>query len=95
MLSADAKMLKMRTTIRIDDALYRKLKAEAARRGSTIGELIEDAVRTALAQSRRIDHDVRPLPVHPGGGLMPGVDLTSNAALGDVMDEDTALDALR
>lgn len=88
-------MLKMRTTIRIDDALYRKLKAEAARRGSTIGELIEDAVRTALAQSRRIDHDVRPLPVHPGGGLMPGVDLTSNAALRDVMDEDTALDALR
>ncbi len=35
------------------------------------------------------------LPVHSGGGLMPGVDLTSNASLRDVMDEDTAVDALR
>lgn len=77
----------MRTTIRIDDALHRKLKAEAARSGRTIGELIEDAVRVALAQVGRIDHEVRPLPVHPGGGLKPGVDLTSNAALRDVMDE--------
>ena len=85
----------MRTTIRIDDALYREVKAEAARSGRTIGELIEDAVRVALAQSRSSDHDVRPLPVHAGGGLMPGVDLTSNEALRDVMDEGTALDALR
>jgi hypothetical protein len=73
----------VRTTIQIDDALYRELKAEAARGGRTISHLIEDAVRAALAQSRGI------------GGLMPGVNLTTNAALRDVMDEDTALDALR
>ncbi len=85
----------MRTTVRIDDALYRKVKLEAARSGRTIGKVIEDALRAALAQSRRTARDVRPLPVHPGGGLMPGIDLTSNAALRDVMDEGTPLDALR
>ena len=95
MLLSDAKMLDMRTTIRIDDALYRKLKAEAARSGRTIGDLVEDAVRTALAQARRSDDDVRPLPVHGNGGLMPGVDLTNNAAVQDLMDEGTPLDALR
>lgn len=88
-------MSEVRTTVRIDDALYRKVKAEAARSGRTIGELIEDALRAALAQSRRTPADVRPLPVHPGGGVMPGVDLTSNAALRDVMDESTPLDAMR
>ena len=85
----------MRTTIRIDDALYRKLKAEAGRSGRTIGELIEDAVRVALAQRRRSDVDVRPLPVHGKGGVLPGVDLTNNAAVQDLMDEGTPLDAVR
>ncbi len=85
----------MRTTIRIDDALYRKLKAEAGRSGRTIGELIEDAVRTALADARRTKEAVRALPVHGSGGLLPGVDLTSNAAVQDLLDEGTPLDALR
>ncbi len=86
---------RVKTTIRIDDALCRELKAESARTPRTVSELIEDAVRSALAQARRVDYEVRPLPVHPGGGLMPGVAVTSNAALRDVMDEDTALDVLR
>ena len=86
----------MRTTIRIDDALYRKLKAEAARSGRTIGDLIEDAVRTALAQARRGDRQgVEPLRVHAGTGLIPGIDLTSNAAVREAMDEGVPLDALR
>ncbi len=85
----------MRTTVRIDDALYRKVKAEAGRTGRTIGELIEDALRAALAESRRTAEDVDPLPVHRGGGLMPGIDLTCNAALRDVAEEGTVVDELR
>ena len=81
----------VKKTIRIDDAIYRELKAEAARTGRTVSALIEDAVRVAIAHTRRIEHYLRPLPVHPGGGLAPGVDLTSNAALRDAMDDDTAL----
>ena len=46
-------------------------------------------------RSPRTAQDIRPLPVHRGGGLMPGVDLTSNAALRDVAEEGTAVDALR
>ena len=34
-------------------------------------------------------------PCIPGAGSMPGVDLTSNAALRDVAEEGTAVDELR
>ena len=38
----------MQTTLRIDDALYREAKAEAARHGVTITRFIEDALRQRL-----------------------------------------------
>ncbi|WP_250578262.1 ribbon-helix-helix protein, CopG family, partial [Mycobacterium tuberculosis] len=34
----------MRTTIRIDDELYREVKAKAARSGRTVAAVLEDAV---------------------------------------------------
>lgn len=86
----------MRTTVRIDDELYRALKERAARAGRTVGEMIEDAVRQSL--TRADDAAVGPLPplpVYGGSGVLPGVDLTSNASLGDVMDGDENVDALR
>jgi hypothetical protein len=85
----------MRTTIRIDESVYRRAKAQAAESGRTVSEVIEDAVREALAP--RLDDTValRPLPVFTGSGLQPGVDLSCNAALLDLMDEGVPLDALR
>jgi len=85
----------MRTTIRIDDALYRRVKSRAAQSGRTIGEVIEDAVREALRPRKAEERTVEALPVFGGRGVLPGVDLTSNAALRDRMDEDLPLDALR
>lgn len=85
----------MRTTIRIDDALYRDVKAMAARQGRTIGAVIEDALR---AQAQRIDDagEVAPLPVFEGGtGVLPGVDLSDAASLRDLMDGERPVDALR
>jgi hypothetical protein len=38
----------MRTTIRIEDTLYRRAKSRAAAGGRSVGEFIEDAVRDAL-----------------------------------------------
>jgi predicted transcriptional regulator len=38
----------MRTTVRIDDELYRAVKEQAARTGRAIGEVIEDALRRSL-----------------------------------------------
>jgi len=85
----------MRTTIRIDDELYREVKARAARSGRTVAAVLEDAVRRGLAPSER----------QPGGryrvratgkeGLQPGVDISSNAAVAEVMDEGASVDALR
>ncbi len=87
-------MLQMRTTVRIEDGLYRRAKAAAAQAGRSVGDLIEDALRTYLARS---DERRQPaeLPIFGGSGVMPGVDLTSNAALREVMDEEVQLDALR
>ena len=85
----------MRTTIRIDDDLYRQVKEKAARSGRTVAAVLEDAVRRGLhpndeAPVRR--YKIRPMG---SGGLRSGVDLSSNAALAEVMDEDAPVDALR
>ncbi len=96
MVGAGAKMLDMRTTIRIDDALYRAVKERAARDGRTVGEVIEDALRRSFeASARRADEDLPPLPTYGGSGTLPGVDLGEGAALRDVMDRDEDLRALR
>jgi len=85
----------MRTTIRIDDALYRRAKALAARTGRTVGDVIEDALRQSLERRPPSDRAVRDLPTYGGSGLMPGVDLSDNARLRDLMDEGEPLDAMR
>ncbi|MGB3893582.1 ribbon-helix-helix domain-containing protein [Mycolicibacter sinensis] len=85
----------MRTTIRIDDDLYREVKALAARSGRTVAAVLEDAVRRGLRPQTRepkARYTVRPLG---SGGLRPGVDLSSNAAVAEVMDDHGSLDALR
>jgi hypothetical protein len=93
MLTFDAKMSAVRTTIRIDEALYRRAKAHAARTGRTVSEVIEDAVRQSLRQ-RRDPAEPRPLPVADGSGLLPGVDLADGRALRDRMDADLPVDAM-
>lgn len=85
----------MRTTVTIQDDLYRRAKSTAAASGRTVGELIEDAVRQALDRHDAPAPALKPLTVHGGSGLMPGVTLDSNAALLDLLDEGVPLDALR
>lgn len=84
----------MRTTIRIDDELYREVRVRAMAAGRTVGSVIEDALRRALAEDQVLEPP-QPLPTFHGTGVMPGVDLTSNADLRDVMDAGSAVDALR
>lgn len=87
----------MRTTVRIDDELYREVKASAARQGRTVGEVIEDALRMAVASSSDDTEagEVAPLPTFGGSGVLPGVDLHDSRALREVMDEGESLDAMR
>ncbi len=86
----------MRTTVRIDEELYRAVKERAARAGRTVGEIIEDAIRRSITtQDREPDAQLPRLPAYGGSGVMPGVDLSSNAALRGLMDTDEPVDALR
>ena len=85
----------MRTTISIHDELLATARIRARERGQTLGALVEDALRRELAV--RNDTTPRPpVPVFRGGnGLMPGVDLTSNRALQEFLDEGIPFEKLR
>lgn len=78
----------IRTTIRLDEGLLRQAKAEAAKRHTTLTALMEEGLRLALASQR--DGRRRKKVVLPvsrrKGGVLPGVDLSNNANLLDVMD---------
>lgn len=76
----------MRTTIRLDDILLRRAKAQAAANGKSLNDFIADAVRAALAGRARAAGAVA-LPTFKGRGLQPGVDLDDSAALLDLMED--------
>ena len=78
----------MRTTVRLEDGLLRRAKAEAARRSETLTALIERGLRLVLAGSQRPAPRARiTLPVSRAtGGTRPGVDLDSSAALLDLLE---------
>ena len=84
----------MRTTIRIDDEVYRRVKQTADRSGRTIGQVIEDAIQVAF-RPKGIEEPISDLPVFGGSGVMPGIDLASNRSIAEAMDEGVPLDALR
>ena len=73
----------MKTTLNISDAVMRQLKAEAARRGKTMSELVEFALRALLRRPGR-SPQLPPLPVFDSGGS--GVDISDRNALYEVME---------
>lgn len=85
----------MRTTIRISDDLYREVKALAARSGRTVAAVLEDAVRRGLIAGDRRPAQRYTVLAAGNGGLRPGVDLSSNAAVTEALDAGLTADALR
>lgn len=76
----------MRTTVNIDDDVLRQARTRAAAEGRTLGQLITDALRERLAR-RPAKGRARYRAVTAGeGGVHPGIDITSNAAVRDAMD---------
>jgi hypothetical protein len=76
----------MRTTVSIDDELLKSAKRRAAERGKTLGQVLEDALRRELAAPAPAERPI--VPVFRGGsGPRPGIDLTSNRALHEALDE--------
>lgn len=82
-------LFRMRTTLSIDDHLLKKAKRMSIERQCTLGSVVEDALRMALENKRPPGPDkaFRPLKTYKGRGLQAGVDLKSNSALLDRMEE--------
>jgi plasmid stability protein len=77
----------MRTTIRLDDALFRAYKRRAAEHGTSLTHEIQEALRAELAASAEAKSAERyEVPTFAGAAPLPGVDLNSNAALADLLE---------
>ncbi len=77
----------MKTTLVIDDALMRRLKALAARRGITLSALVEGYLRRGMIEDRRaVEEGGKPLDLPAYDMGLPHVDLADRAALDDLMN---------
>jgi hypothetical protein len=75
----------MRTTLDINDVLFRAAKRKAAERGTSLRDVVEAALRQHLGKaSSRAGYTLLWEP--ESGRLQPGVDLTDRDALFDLMD---------
>lgn len=84
----------MRTTVAVDDHLLAAAKRLARERQQTLGQIFEDALRRELAEEP--DLESVEVPVFQGGnGPRPGLDLRSNRAIRELLDQDASLRALR
>jgi hypothetical protein len=85
----------MRTTVSISDDLLTAAKRLAHERGQTLGEVVDAALRHELSRPE-LPAERPSVPVfRDGTGPRPGVDLTSNRALHEALDEGLDLDARR
>ncbi|CAB5106844.1 hypothetical protein D3OALGA1CA_4892 [Olavius algarvensis associated proteobacterium Delta 3] len=73
----------MKTTLNIDDSVMARLKNEAARRGCTMSELVESALRMLL-QAQEKKRELLELPTFRSGG--PLVDVADREALYQAME---------
>ena len=79
----------MRTTLTIEDGLLERARRRSQATGMSLGEVVEDALRMALAaRPKQSDPSARrPLKTYRGSGTLPGVELNSSSALLDVMEQ--------
>jgi predicted DNA-binding protein len=81
-----------RTTVRLPENLLNRAKLQAARKGRTLSDLIEDGLRRVLNDQEKVMTAKRKLPrvSSATGGLMPGIDISDSAALQEMDDLETA-----
>jgi hypothetical protein len=73
----------MKTTLIIPDPIFRDLKQQAAKRGTTMSELVAELLRKGLADRPRPAR-LPPLPTFRGGRLL--VDVANRDVLYDILD---------
>jgi hypothetical protein len=79
-----------RTTVRLPEELIRRAKRKAAAEGRTLTSLIEDGLRSVLAEREKKGKPVRVMPPvsTARGGVIPGIDINDSAALQEMDDLD-------
>jgi predicted transcriptional regulator len=79
----------MKTTIDIADPILRRAKRLAARRGTTLRVLVEEALRDKLEAEAEAEADVAGVETHTvrGRGLQPGVSWDDVRTLRDLAYE--------
>lgn len=80
----------MKTTLDINDSLLANAKALAAQQQTSLTRLIEEGLQLRLRSSRATSKSgKRKIPVFKGrGGLVPGLNPSSNKAMLDAADND-------
>jgi hypothetical protein len=80
----------MKTTLDIDDYLLANAKALAARQRTSLTRLIEEGLQLRLRSSRSTSEvGKHKIHVYKGrGGVVPGLDPSSNKAMLDAADND-------
>jgi hypothetical protein len=80
--------MQLRTTVRVEEGLLEKAKAEAARRHTTLTALIEEGLRLTIGNVKTpVRRKKVALPVsRRGGGTMPGIDINNSADLLDFLE---------
>ena len=75
----------MKTTLNIDETVFRELKTEAARQGRTMSDLVESALRMLLRVPNE-SRELPPLPCFSGGSYQ--VDIANRDQLFDRMESE-------
>lgn len=84
----------MRTTVPVSDELLIATERLAREGGQTLGDVIDTALRRELAVTAPRERPA--VPTFRGGtGARPEIDLASNSALREALDEDLDPDRLR
>jgi hypothetical protein len=77
----------MKTTLNIDDRLLERAKALAAREGTTLTAVVEDALRARLAPKPKALRDFHLVLPTVKGTVLPKIDVADRDALLDALDE--------
>jgi plasmid stability protein len=82
-------LLCVRTTIKLDDEIFRAYKQRAAARGTTFAQEVENTLRADLANRHEVAaQEPFETLVFEGDGSRALVDINDNRALQELMDEE-------
>ena len=81
-------MICMRTTLNIHEGLYADIKKLAKESDMSISSIVHDLLLESLMRRENSNQEPIDLPVFHGTGTQPGVDITDNAGLLAIMEDD-------